>query len=253
MTGPPPELVSPLAAPFRLEGGNGEAVVLVHGFTGIPGHFQPLAEHLNHAGFTVNVPLLHGHGATRRHLAEAGADDWERSVVHAAQAVADHRRVHLVGLSMGGLLCILVARRVAAASIATVNSPVLVRDKRLYLAGLARRWRPLTVWEGEEQDATLDESLVELAVADPGFHTASAAQLAVVIRRAYLTARRIRRPALVVQSRTDRTVSPVSGPLLARALGPPARLVWLDDMAHNALLDRRRHVLHDLVLEHLRT
>src|SRR5690606_7947303 len=60
----------------------------------------------------------------------------------AAGSVACHRRVHLVGLSLGGLLSILAAGPTAAASLVTINSPVLLRRTRAYLAPLARRFVP---------------------------------------------------------------------------------------------------------------
>ena len=253
MTGrfpPLPDLMSPMAAPFRLAGTNGEAVVLVHGFTGVPAHFRPLAEHLNAAGFTVNAPLLAGHGTTREHLATTGADDWERSARQAAEAVSDHRRVHLVGLSMGGLLGIVVAGRVAASTITTINAPVVVRDKRLYFAGVARRWRPLVDWD-VPAEPDLEEAVRMYSIPYPGFHTVSGRELVRVITRGYRASRRLRRPALVIQSKADETVDPVRGRKLARALGPSARQVWLERSAHNALLDRDRPLIHELVLDHI--
>jgi carboxylesterase len=253
MTGPTqpiPDLMSPMAAPYRLAGTNGEAVVLVHGFTGVPAHFRPLAEHLNAAGFTVNVPLLAGHGTTPEHLATTDAGDWERSARLAAEAVSDHRRVHLVGLSMGGLLGIMVAGRVAASTVTTINSPVVVRDKRLYFAGVAHRWRPVVDWD-VPGEPNLEEAVERYSIPYPGFHTVSGRELVRVVTRGYRAARRLRRPALVIQSKADQTVDPVSGRLLAGALGPSARLVRLERSAHNALLDRDRHLIHDLVLDHV--
>lgn len=247
-----PELFSPHAAPFRLQGSNGEAVVLSHGFTGIPGHFRPLAEYLNAHGYTVNVPLLAGHGTTPEDLATTGAGDWIRSVRQAAQAVSDHQRVHLCGLSMGGLLSIIVAGEVAASSVTTVNSPILVRNPRLYLAPIAHRLIPEVSWP-DEPPPPLDAEVADYWLTYDRYRTSSAGELVKVMARAYRTARRLRRPSLVIQSRTDETVDPRSADLLAEALGPRCEVLWLDESLHNALLDSERHVIHEAVLRRIRT
>jgi carboxylesterase len=242
-----PDLFTPHAKPFRLEGSNGEAVVLTHGFTGIPGHFRPLAEFLNEHGYTVNVPLLAGHGTTPEDLATTGVDDWIRSVDLAARAVSHHRRVHLAGLSMGGLLSIIVAGKVGASTVTTINSPLLVKNRRLYLAPIAHRVIPEVAWP-DEPPPPLDPEVADYWQTYDRYRTTSAAELVTVMRRAYSAARRLRRPSMVIQSRTDESVDPRSGQLLAAALGPRCELVWLEHSIHNALLDSERDVIHESVL-----
>lgn len=245
-----PDLFDPLCAPFRLEGSNHQAVVLVHGFTGVPAHFRPLARFLNDAGYTVNVPLLAGHGTNPGHMATTGRRDWLRSVEQAVAAVADHRRVHLVGLSMGGLLSILVAACSAAATVTTINSPVILRHKQTYLAPLAHRLHPMVTWP-EDGTPPLDDEVRHLWLTYPGFPTVKTNDLLAVIARATVVAGRLRRPSLVIQSRADETVDPRSGTILAHRLGSGCRLVWLDHAIHNALLDGERHLVHRAVLERI--
>lgn len=245
-----PELFTPLAAPFRLEGTNGEAVVLSHGFTGIPAHFRLLAEFLNERGFTVNAPLLAGHGTNPGDMATTTAGDWITSVTRAARAVSDHRRVHLAGLSMGGLLSIVVAKDVGAATVSTINSPILVRNTRLYLSPVIHRMVPEVTWP-EEPPPALDPEAAKYWLTYDSYRTVSAAELFRVIRLAYPAARRLRRPSLVIQSKTDESVDPRSATLLHKALGRPCELVWLEHSIHNALLDSERHVIHDSILRRI--
>ena len=243
-------LRSPACAPIRLEGSNGEAVVLVHGFTGHPGHFTFMADALNEAGFTAVTPRLRGHGTTPDDLSSATAPDWIEDVVAAAGEVAGHRRVHLVGLSMGGLLSILAARPTAASSITTINTPVLVRQPQIYAAPLARH---------VVRRAPLDTSADRLDDEARGYWApyewvpvAAVAELQRLMLRAPREARRLRRPALVIQSRADEAVHPSSAVVLGRALGPTARVEWMESSIHNALLCSTRTRLHELVLGHLR-
>lgn len=233
------------AATFRLEGGNGDAVVLVHGYTGHPGHFRMLGDLLWRRGYTVVAPLLAGHRGSVEEMARVGWRDWLASVEAAAESVACHRRVHLVGLSLGGLLSILAAGPTAAASLVTINSPVLLRRTRAYLAPLARRFVPSYP---AEVDPPPDPDLADLWTSPDRHSTAAVAELVETIGRAWVAAGRLRRPALVAQSRDDTTVRPVSGRLLAARLG--GRLEWISG-AHNALLDPSRDRLHELVLDHL--
>lgn len=242
-----PELFDPLAGPFRLEGTNDEAVVLLHGFTGVAGHFRPLGQRLHEAGFTVNVPLLAGHGTNRRHMASTGHREWIRSAELAVRAVAGHRRVHVVGLSMGGLLGIIVAARHAVSTITTINSPIVVRDPQLYLSPFASRLVPDVGWDSE-RPLSGPEDLARYDLTYSGFPSSSARDLLRIMARGYRWARRLRRPSLVIQSRVDETVHWSSGHLLAQALGPDTALFWLERSRHNALLDHEHALVDAAVL-----
>lgn len=245
------ELFDPLAAPFRHEGSNGEAAILVHGFTGVPAHFRPMGRALADAGYTVVAPLLAGHGTTIQDMARTGRDDWIGSVREAHQSIAgEHDRVHFVGLSMGGLISIIVGADVGAATITTINSPIVFRDKKIYLAGLARVFRPEVHWP-EEDPPALDEEVAPYWLTYSGFPTKASAGLLTISRQALRTAEQVSCPALVIQSLVDESVDPKSATKLARALGPQTRLVWLESSIHNALLDRERHVIHTAVLDRL--
>jgi carboxylesterase len=239
------ETATDWTAPFRREGRTGEAVVLFHGYTGHPGHCTPLGEALAEAGHTVVAPRLAGHTGNAEDMADVTWRDWMSSARSAAESVSEHRRVHLVGLSMGGLLAILLARPLAAASITTVNAPILVRDTRMYLAPLARHF---VEWVPAADIVVPDSQLDHLWAPTPLHSTAAVAGLVAVVRHAWRAAGRLRRPSLVIQSRVDEAVRPVSGRLLAWRLG--GHLVWVDTR-HNAFLDPGRPLVHDAVLSHI--
>lgn len=231
---------------IRREGTSGEAVVLIHGFSGHPGHWLPMADVLHARGHTVVAPRLPGHGTSPRDLATVCAEDWLVAAGDAAASVRHHRRVHLVGLSMGGMLAILLARPTAAYTISTINAPVRTKDRKVPLAPLARHF--LT-----ETDAAWvpcpDPDLAHLWSPYPTHPLSAVSELVQVVRRGWREARTLRRPALVIQSRNDETVAPVSGPMLARRLD--GDLVWLDRCRHNALLDPARHLVHEALIAHV--
>ncbi|MEX0700123.1 MAG: alpha/beta fold hydrolase [Acidimicrobiia bacterium] len=243
------DLFHPMAAPFHLPGDNGEAVVVIHGFTGIPGHWRLAAEVLNQRGYTVVAPRLPGHGTSIEDMDRYGAGDWIRAVVDAAVSVGNHRRIHLAGLSLGGLLAVLCAGPTNAATVTTISAPLRFRRRSIYLAPFLHRFRPYTPWPPAAPPT--EPETAALFITYPGFPTRRAADLMVVARHARKTARRLRRPALVVQSAGDETVHPGSGRLLARLLGPATQTLWLNDSRHNALLDRERHLIHEALLHRL--
>src|SRR6185295_583944 len=85
----------------------------LHGVTGTPFEIRPVAEALGRAGYSVEAPMLVGHGGTLRDLAATRWPDWLRSAEQAMELVlrrtAD-RPIALVGFSMGGLLALKLAR-----------------------------------------------------------------------------------------------------------------------------------------------
>ena len=243
------ELVDALAAGFRLDGNNQEAVVLVHGFTGVPAHFRPLAARLHEAGYTVIAPRLAGHGTSIADLATTRGRDWVESARQAVIEVSDHKRLHLAGLSMGGLISLLLAGESRASTVTTINSPIVVREKQFYAAPLIRYFRPRFDWK-ESDPPDLEPELMRYWLPYHGFPTRGAADLFAIGRRAVWAARKLDIPSLVVQSRTDETVDPRSAKILAQLLGDGCTILWLEDSLHVAVLDHERDRITAAMLEH---
>ena len=96
--------ILPGAEPYSATGDARGALVL-HGFTGNPQSMRGLALALADAGFTVEMPLLPGHGTDVADMVPTRWEDWSAA---AEAAYVDWRpaatRVVVVGLSMGGTL-----------------------------------------------------------------------------------------------------------------------------------------------------
>jgi carboxylesterase len=92
--------------PFHRKGER-RAALLLHGLVGTPAEMRPLAEQLHQMGWTVDVPLLPGHGSEIDRLFETGADAWAAKVRESLDRLcAAHSPVVVVGHSVGGALAL---------------------------------------------------------------------------------------------------------------------------------------------------
>ncbi|MFQ3619746.1 MAG: alpha/beta fold hydrolase [Spirochaetales bacterium] len=139
-----------------LEGGR-EAVLLIHGYTGITDELSYFAWQLHSAGYTVSVPRLPGHGTCGEDFQATGATDWYRKVVDTyADLRAKYSVIHWAGLSMGGLLALLGAVQFEGKSLILAAPALKVYDWRLSLTPFLRyifkrREKKEYIFEGIEE------------------------------------------------------------------------------------------------------
>lgn len=87
-----------------------EAVLLLHGFTGIPRELSGVSAALASEGYAVRCPRYPGHGTSRRDMLNTRAEDWARRAFDAYMELRSvYPVVHVGGHSMGGLLACAVA------------------------------------------------------------------------------------------------------------------------------------------------
>jgi carboxylesterase len=110
--------------PFH-HAGNRTGVLLIHGFGGSPVEVQPLAEGLAKEGYTVDVPLLPGHGTTPRDFASTKNEHYLTAVRSRLQSLrAECDRVFVVGFSMGGLLALQLERESKLDGLILMSTPI---------------------------------------------------------------------------------------------------------------------------------
>lgn len=97
--------------PLTVDGGS-HGVLVLHGITACPQSVRPLAEAFADAGYTVEMPLLPGHGTSVEDMIPTGWSDWSAAAEAAYnQLAARCQRVLVAGLSMGGALGLWLATR----------------------------------------------------------------------------------------------------------------------------------------------
>lgn len=134
----------PEAGPYRFAPENArEAVLLCHGFTGIPRELAKVGENLAKQGNASYAPRYPGHGTDRRDFLATGAEDWLRRAVDAyLELAAEYETVQIVGHSMGGLIASLVAERFNAAKLVLL-APAFAVYSPLWQATLLSKFTPV--------------------------------------------------------------------------------------------------------------
>jgi carboxylesterase len=239
----------PGAEPWSAQGGS-NGILVLHGFTGNPQSMRPLAEYLAAAGYTVELPLLPGHGTTLEDMIPTRWEDWSGAAEAHFQALAarsDH--VAVVGLSMGGALaCWLGERHPHLAGIAVVNPLVHAPDAEFRAGIQALVDAGTETFDGIGSDIK-KEGGVESAYAG----TPLAAVLSLFEGADDVEAKLadIHCPTLVLSSREDHVVESVSGDVVVERASGPVERIWLEDSFHVATLDNDAPLIEAKVLEFL--
>lgn len=142
--------VHPAAAGYRLQAavphpsGSSIAVLLCHGFSSSPASVRPWAESLATHGYHVAAPRLPGHGTAWREMNITTWTDWyDRVEQEYVQLAAEHDRVLLGGLSMGGGLAIRLAQQhPEVPALALVNPSIGTYDPTYRLLPVLSRVLP---------------------------------------------------------------------------------------------------------------
>ena len=95
--------------PFYREGTGKNAVLLIHGIAGSPGHFQDLIPIIPQEFSVYNI-LLEGHSGSPKNLGKASMKKWKLQVTTVLEDLyARHQQVIIIAHSMGTLFAIQAA------------------------------------------------------------------------------------------------------------------------------------------------
>ena len=213
------------------------AVLLIHGFTSIPGALFEWAAGLESAGYDVSVPLLEGHGTRWEDLAATRHPAWLRQVEKEYDRLrSTHRQVVVAGMSMGGALALHVAAVRHPAAVLLVNPAVHGLPP---LARFARVLAPIM-----PTTAPVADDIARSGVSEGAYEltpTAGVASLRALQRHVRQELSGVIAPVTLFRSDVDHVVPAASVRALLAGLTPDARLrlrrVALHRSFHVATLD----------------
>jgi carboxylesterase len=237
------------AEPIALDGDPDRAALLVHGFGDAPDTLAGLARRLHAGGWTVRVPLLPGHGRTLDAFAASRADDWLAAARDAYDALrARHRRVAIVGLSMGGALSAILAAERPPTSLVLL-APYVVVPRLERVAGLLHPLFALVApWVVTRNPRSIHDAAARAASRGYGVTAPHLLrELTRVVDRAAAALPRITAPTRVVHSRADNRIPAAAAARAFATLGAPCKdLQWVDGCGHVITVDFAKERVFDL-------
>ena len=120
-------------APYRqIVPGSDSAVLFLHGITGSPAAWFPIARALSQQGVSVAVPLLPGHGTRWQDLNATTWSDWLLAAKNEFDNLSQtHSHIVVAGLSMGGALALALGTGSSAPDELVLINPALYIDSPL--------------------------------------------------------------------------------------------------------------------------
>lgn len=260
---PDPPITSELAQEFYFPGDH-RGVLLIHGFTGTPAHMRPLGEALAREGYTVLGVRLSGHGTRIEDMERCKWNDWLRDVrdgFHRLAARCDE--IYAAGLSMGGVLALILAQEQPLAAAASICAPVRLTSRAAYLTPAARFFvryqygRPNPGRMGEQQPSAAASPEYQPGPYDLGYRDTPVRcvpHLLRLMRMAEDGMPRVTCPLLIVRSGLDSTVRADSAQILYDRATRCAskRILELPQSRHVCTIEPEFDALYGAISEHFR-
>ncbi len=237
--------------PLSLPGG-AVTVVLIHGFTGSPAEMGLLADAFHSAGYSVEVPLLAGHGTALNDLMSVGTPQWIDPLdALISRLLAAGQMVVIGGLSLGSILALQLAFRYPEIKALLLYAPpIRSGDPRRFLAPLLTRF---TQSLPKPPSDFVDPRAADHLWSYDRYPVLTSARVLDLISRTRKQLQEVHQPLLAIASRHDRVVSNSGVALLMRRVkSSPQELYWLERSSHAITVDAEWKTVRDLSLNFLR-
>lgn len=206
-------MIIPTAEPFFFPGEDDRpACLLVHGFTGTPKEMRWMGEFLNREhGFHCLGIRLTGHATRMEDMIRSRYTDWMASVedgYHFLSEVSD--RIYLIGLSMGGILTLLVSTHLDVTGVVAMSTPYrLPYDYPAWQMKTLSKFVRFQPKDKEDPGASwFDKDAYAEHVSYPQNPVRSGAELQMLITEMRAALPRIKVPVLLIHSKNDTYVQP---------------------------------------------
>ena len=230
--------VSPFDLRPASEHATGAAALCLHGLTGTPYEVRPIAEALVRQGVRARGIWMAGHNGTVDDLARATRADWiALARDELVKLRAEHERVFVCGVSMGGLVSLRLAQTDLVDAVVTVGVPLRLNWAIRLLVPLLRR---VSTARPKQRSHLADPEARARHPHFPAMPYASVHELVQLGRTVHRELPRVEVPILVSHGELDTTANPADARTVYEGVStPPAnkQLMMLARSTHVATVD----------------
>jgi carboxylesterase len=235
-------LLIPSAEPFFFPGGS-TGCLLLHGFTGTPQEHRELGEYLSERGYSVLAPRLAGHATQPEDIRRMRWWDWVACAEDGYHLLKDtSANIFVIGLSLGGVLSLLLAARFDVAGVVAMSTPYdLPEDPRLPFINILKFVKPK--FKPEISD-WVDKEAEKSNLHYPEFPTSAVLELKDIFTQLRAALQDVHCPTLLIHSRQDKSVYPTHMQSIYDSLGSQTKdMLWLQNCGHNVVRDAERETV----------
>ncbi len=231
----------------------GRGVLLLHGFKGSPSEMKYLGEQLSERGYSISIPRLPGHGTVVEDMTRVTGRDW---LVAAREALVELksrcREVYVVGLSMGGLLTIILARDHPIKKIVLMSVPRTLREKSVYLAPVIGTFKKILWQEDLTRGLASEEARRVHECYSAGTPIMQSWHLFRILKKAMKALPMVDSEALIIQSANDRVIPPDSMEYICSRIGSEKKEAYVLQRSDHAITaDLEKEAVAGRVIEFL--
>ncbi|GAB3065606.1 alpha/beta hydrolase [Salinicoccus sesuvii] len=229
-----------LPQPFFFEEG-AQAVLLLHGFTGNSSDVRQLGRYLQKQGITSYAPHYEGHAEPPENLLKSSPHVWWSEVLAAYDFLVErgYEKIFVAGLSLGGVFAVRLATVRDVVGIATICSPMYLKDRETMYAGVLEYARGFKRMEGKTE-AEIER---EMAQFEP---TEMLDEVRGMISLAKESLPDVFVPLFVAQSEKDQMINPDSANIIydeASTEEEEKQLKWYPESGHVLTIDKEKQQL----------
>jgi carboxylesterase len=249
--------IIPTAEPFLFLGDRSKpACLLIHGFTGTPKEMRWMGEYLNQQGYTCLGVRLAGHATDPEDMIRSNWTDWTASVEDGyslLRGLTD--QVFLIGLSMGGILSLLMSTRLTVQGVIAMSTPYkLPDDPRLRKIDWIAKIVTYMPKSDEAPGASwFDKDAFKDHISYPMNPVRSIGQLNQLLGEMRAALLKINVPVLLMHSKDDKYVSPENIELIFADLKTSDKTkLFVTGSGHVVTRDAARRQVFESALEFIR-
>lgn len=238
------------AESFFLPGGP-HGVLLVHGFTGSPSEMVLMGDYLHRKGYTVLCMRMAGHGTDYTDMERMTWENWADSVMDGYAILAGCcRKISVAGLSMGGLMAMLLSTKAEIDRIISMAAPVYIQEA-MNLELLPPRALSVGrfVMKGRRQIKDLPDLCNVVSRRMP---LVSIHELLDCMKYVKDIMPQVNRPIYIIHSKKDRTAKSESAQYIYDNVGSEIKeLLMLEESGHRLTVDSERDFVFEKVAQFL--